>query len=458
VSARANDARHWSGPAEVPSYADYLERDAVGAPEVLRVETWEPLGTAPIAADRYTSREFFELEAARMWTRVWQMACREEDIPNVGDATVYDIVGKSFVVVRTAPDRIRAFYNSCLHRGRKLLLGPAHVDALRCPFHGFTWNLDGCAKSVPCRWDFPQLTDDALKLPEARVECWGGFVFLNMDPAAPSLAENLGVLPEHFARWSPEQRWKAAHVGKVIPCNWKIAQEAFMESYHVIATHPQILEFCADANARYDILGAHVNRNLTAFGAPSPHVAGRAGDTAYAGMLQLWGGRPDAGEPGKPNAEARAALGRLVRGSFQRAYGGDWSGASDAELLDALVYNVFPNFSPWGGFAPNIVYRWRPNGRDHESCLMEVMILKPVPDGAERPAAVPFRLLGPDEPWSAAKELPILGPVIDQDMENMPYVQEGLHATGTGTVHLARYQESRIRHFHQTLDRYLATG
>jgi hypothetical protein len=88
---------------------------------------------------------------------------------------------------------------------------------------------------------------------------------------------------------------------------------------------------------------------------------------------------------------------------------------------------------------------------------MEVMILKPVPEGGPRPRAVPFRLLRPDEPWSDAKELPILGPVIDQDMENMPYVQEGLHASGTGTVHLARYQESRIRHFHATLDRYVSS-
>jgi phenylpropionate dioxygenase-like ring-hydroxylating dioxygenase large terminal subunit len=456
VNARAKDARHWCGPAGVPSYGEYLERDSVGAPDVLREETWEPLGTAPLRADRYTSREFFELEATRMWTRVWQMACREEDIPEVGDATVYDVVGRSFVVVRTAPDRIRAFYNSCLHRGRKLLLGPAHVDNLRCGFHGFTWNLDGTAKSVPCRWDFPQLSDEDLRLPEARVQTWGGFVFLNMDSTAPPLVDYLGVLPEHFARWQPEQRWKAAHVGKVIRCNWKVAQEAFMESYHVIATHPQILEFCADANARYDILGPHVNRNLTAFGAPSPHVQGRAGDTAYAGMLGLWGGKGGTAAEPPPNAEARAALGRVARDSFQRAYGGDWSGASDAELLDALVYNVFPNFAPWGGFAPNIVYRWRPNGRDPDSCLMEVMILKPVPEGGPRPRAVPFRLLGEHERWSDAKELPILGPVIDQDMENMPYVQEGLHASATGNVHLARYQESRIRHFHATLDRYVA--
>ena len=457
-------AEQWRGPAGAPSYDDYLAHDGVGAPEILKRKWWRELGTAPLDAARYVSPEFFEREAARLWPRVWQMACREEDIPSVGDALVYEIVGKSFVVVRTAPDRIRAYYNSCLHRGRKLLLGSApgsscaHVDHLRCPFHGFTWNLDGTPKSVPCRGDFPTLTDDeSLRLPQARVETWGGFVFLNMDAGARPLAEHLGPLPEHFARWALEHRWKAAHVGKVIACNWKVAQEAFMESYHVIATHPQILEFCADANARYDILSDHVNRNLTAFGAPSPHLAGRTSpDRAYAGMLAMYGHRDAGGDAPLDWYEARRRLGARVRASFARGYGGDWSGASDAELLDALVYNVFPNFSPWAGHAPNIVYRWRPNGRDVDSCLMEVMILKPVKAGAVRPRAVPFRLLGADERWSDAKELPILGGVIDQDMENMPYVQEGLRASATGRVHLAGYQESRIRHFHETLDRYLA--
>lgn len=448
----ARNAPHWFGPPGVPSYDDYLARDSVGAPDVLVQEQWSSLGTEPVSAERYTSQAWADLEAAKLWPRVWQMVCREEDIPNVGDAHVYEIVGKSFVVVRTEEHRIRAFYNSCLHRGRKLVDRSGHITQMRCTFHGFAWGLDGCAKSVPCRWDFPQLSDEDLKLPEARIETWGGFVFLNMDPKAPPLAQYLGVLPQHFERWQLEKRYKAAHVGKVIQCNWKIAMEAFMESYHVIATHPQILEFCADANARYDILGEHVNRNLTAFGAPSPHMGGRAKpERTVEGMLSLWGYRQKKAEDGEP----RAALGRLVRESFRRAYGGDWSQVSDAEVLDALVYNVFPNFAPWGGFAPNIVYRWRPNGRDPNSCLMEVMLLKPVKEGDPRPKPAQYKLLGPEQRWSDAPEIPILGPVIDQDMENMPYVQEGLHASATGKVHFADYQESRIRHFHQTLARYV---
>ncbi len=106
----------------------------------------------------------------------------------------------------------------------------------------------------------------------------------------------------------------------------------------------------------------------------------------------------------------RALLGDLNRRAFQRAFEGDFDRATDAETLDALVYNVFPNFAPWGGFAPNIVYRWRPDGRDVGSCIMEVMILKRPPRGQPRPPPVGVHWLRDDQPWSDATELPILGP------------------------------------------------
>lgn len=446
------------GPA--PTYQDYLAGDSKPVPAFLREQSPADFGTGAIAASRYTSSEFFELEVRLMWPKVWQMACREEELGEPGDTCVYDVVGKSFLVTRDGTGRIRAYYNSCLHRGRKLQLADGHVEAYRCPFHGFTWNLDGSLRGAPCRHDFAHVTDDDLRLPEARTATWGGFVFINMDPAAPPLEEYLEVLPAHFARWRLEDCWKAAHVAKIVACNWKVAQEAFMESYHVIATHPQILDVIADANSQYDVYGDHVNRNLTAFAAPSPHRGvGRVSElTTLEGMLELMS-RPGGAAVLTARAgtsDPRKVLGALNRASFEKAWGGDWSGVTDAETLDAMVYNVFPNFAPWGGFAPNIVYRWRPNGLDVGSCIMDVMILKRVPSGQPRPQPVPVHWLGPDEPWSAAKELPILGPVIDQDMGNMPYVQEGLLASGTGTVHLGRYQESRIRHFHRTLDKYLA--
>jgi phenylpropionate dioxygenase-like ring-hydroxylating dioxygenase large terminal subunit len=450
------------GPARCPgaSYQQLLARDSVEPPAVLASESPRDLGVAPIAAARYTSQSFFEQECERLWPRVWQVACREEDIPAVGDFHVYDIVGRSLLIVRVAANEIRAYHNSCLHRGRRLATEDGNATALRCGFHGWTWNLDGTIRSVPCRWDFPSLADADLRLPEARVGTWGGFVFVNMDRNAVPLADYLEVLPEHFARWRLEDCYKAVHVAKVISCNWKIAMEAFMESYHVIATHPQILPVFADASAQYDVYGDHVNRNLAAFAAPSPHLGPDSVGTQAVidGMLQMMGRQRPTAAPGEGDAApaARAYLGGLNRKSFARAFGGDYSHVTDAETLDALVYNVFPNFSPWAGFAPNIVYRWRPHDRQVGACLMEVMILKRCPEGEPRPRPAALRLLGGDEPWSAATELPVLGPVIDQDMGNMPHVQEGLLASASGTVHLGRYQEVRIRHFHQTLDKYLA--
>lgn len=277
----------------VPTYQDYLARDSRPVPDLFRPvpPVSDELGTEPIAASRYTSRDFFDLECERLWPRVWQMVCREEELPAAGSYVVYDIVDRSFIAMRGGDGRLHAFHNSCPHRGRQLLIGQGHVERLRCGFHGFTWSTDGALLSLPCLWDFAHVPADRWTLPEVRLASWGGFVFLNMDPAAPSLEDYLGVLPAHFARWRLEDCWKSAHVAKVIGCNWKVAQEAFMESFHVIATHPQILGVIADANSQYDLYGDHVSRNIAAFGAPSPHLGEQGVPAAriVEQMLALWG-------------------------------------------------------------------------------------------------------------------------------------------------------------------------
>ena len=96
------------------------------------------------------------------------MACREEDIPDVGDTTVYSIAHLSILIVRSAPDSIKAFYNACLHRGRLLREEDGHASELRCPFHGYCWNLDGSLKQIPAEWDFPHVDPDDFHLPEVR--------------------------------------------------------------------------------------------------------------------------------------------------------------------------------------------------------------------------------------------------------------------------------------------------
>ena len=152
---------------------------------------------------------------------------------------------------------------------------------------------------------------------------------------------------------------------------------------------------------------------------------------------------------------ARAALGASLRETTTKMFGHDVSFASDAEMMDAILYNVFPNFSPWAGFQPNIVYRWRP-WHDADHCLMEVRILTRIPPGQQAPKAPPMKFLTTDQKWIEAPELGILGDVFEQDMDNLPYVQEGLKASLNNKVQLANYQEIQIRQFQNTVMKYVS--
>ena len=252
------------------SYQALLDADTRPVPEVLRRTNPLNLPPSEVSIERYTSRDFFDLEVEKLWKRVWQMACREEDVPNVGDNIVYGIAGMSFLVVRTSPNTFKAFYNACLHRGRLLReSGGLRATEFRCPFHGFAWNIDGTLKHVPCQWDFPQIQPSEWCLPEAEVGTWGGFVFINPDPEADSFDDFIGPeLTDQFRRWPLERRYKQAHVAKVLRCNWKVAQEAFMEAFHVVATHPQLLAGIGDANSQYDVWG-NFSRAITANGLPA---------------------------------------------------------------------------------------------------------------------------------------------------------------------------------------------
>jgi phenylpropionate dioxygenase-like ring-hydroxylating dioxygenase large terminal subunit len=458
INAPQPDASPGAARCPGPSWTDILERETAPVPEFFRTESYQYLGSDPIAADRYTSPTFFKAELDRMWSRVWQFAAREDELPEAGDTVVYTIGPKSFLIVRQEDGSIRAFANVCLHRGRLLRTEDGPANEFECPFHGFTWALDGSLKRIPCAWDFPHLKKDTMGLPEVRVATWAGFVMICLDPKAPPLETYLGALTEHFQRWRLEECFTAIWVGKVIPANWKVVAEAFMEAWHSIVTHPQILPFTGDANSRYDMYGPHGGRTVTPFGVHSPHTY--AQQLSEQDIIDAFGGGSgrstgNSGLDVPDGSTARRLLADRARQQYLTDLGYDASQALDADMLDAWTYNVFPNFSPWGGFAPNIVYRWRP-WPDQDHTLMEVRLLARKPKDGPMPRAVPMTFLGPDEPWATVTSWGGLGGVFDQDMANLPYVQQGLKASANNQVHFGNYQEARIRQLHQTLDTYLA--
>ncbi|MGB0920019.1 MAG: aromatic ring-hydroxylating oxygenase subunit alpha [Alphaproteobacteria bacterium] len=439
--------------SDAQSLEEMLDADSKPAPEFLRNTHPEYLGSEPLDVDRYTSQEFFNQEVEKMWPRVWQMAGREEEIPNVGDFMVYENVGRSFLIARQEDGSIRAFYNACLHRGRKLKTEQGNAKRFKCPFHGFEWDLSGQLSDLPCGWDFPHLKAEEMALPEPKVETWAGFIFLNEDENAMPLKDYMAPTQEHFERWKLEDCFRAVYVGKVINANWKAVMEAFMEAWHSTETHPQITPYTGDTNSQYDIYSKHVNRMITPFGVPSPNIDMAKHDQQW--IVNHFLG-PDDAPKVEDGSNARAAMGDRNRNMFLTMGGHDASEVTDAEVQDAILYNIFPNFCPWGGFQPNIIYRWRPHGMDPNKCLMEIQLLMRTPKGMDRPKPAPLHLLGEDEPFANAPELQGLAAIFDQDLGNLPYVQEGMYALKGGKVNLANYQESKIRHFHQTLDKYLA--
>lgn len=445
--------------ASMPSYTDYLRVDRGDPPPFFFERSTVDLGNDTVPVELFTSPEWHQREVDRLWKRTWQVACRENEIPNVGDQLAYDVVGQSVIVVRAGADEITAFHNACGHRATRLVENCVSAPDIQCSFHSWTWNLDGTLKRVPCRWDFPTLCDAGASLVEVKVARWNGLVFVNLDADAAPLESYLGAeLRSQLERWPEQRSWKAGHVAKILPCNWKAALEAFIEVYHAFKVHPELMEYAADANSQYDFYGPHA-RMISAMGAPSPHrgevedqavVDAMLGD-AFANLLgadapagtalpQLAGGQT-----------ARQLLSDFMRSSLGQQTGLDYSGFSDCEVLDAIEYFVFPNSIIWGGHAFPMHYRVRPNGTDHRSCLWEVMMIVPVPDGAELPPDAPMRLTPTEEPWSACPELGLLGPILDQDMINLRKLQRGMESDAVSRLRLSNYQERNIRNFHQHL-------
>jgi len=435
-----------------PSTREIIQADADGAPEALTAESYQFLGDEDIPFARYTSQAMYDQEIEKVWGRTWQWACREEHIPNAGDYSVYDVGPYSAMIVRDQQLSIRAYVNSCPHRGMQFFDAGSSGHGkqfLRCPFHGMSWHLDGTLREIPCRWDFPHIEDEKFSLHEIPCDTWGGFVFVNFDRDATPLADYLEVLPEHFANWPLQDRYVSLHMQKILPGNWKMCLEGFLEAYHVLSTHPEGLRTAGDANAQYDIFGKHVSRFVHTVAYPSPHLPKQP---SQAELFAALGHDPDQLPEG---GSARAEHAQLQRQRIQQELGADLSDVSTSQMLDSIEYYVFPNACFFPGVVIPLIYRFRPIDVDH--CMHEILLLKPKPDAGDPPPPAEVIKLGMDDAYATVPEFVATGlaMVLDQDTENFYRQRAGIKASIKGTQTLGNYQEVRVRKLHMTLDEYL---
>jgi phenylpropionate dioxygenase-like ring-hydroxylating dioxygenase large terminal subunit len=440
-------------PKDIP-YPEHLKVEKPPyKPEVMRV-----------AVDRYFRQEYHDLEVEKIWKKAWQWAVREEDIPEIGDYHVYDVAELSFIVVRTGDHEFKAYWNSCLHRARKLKeFDGKRQTEFRCMFHGWSWDIHGEMNDMTCGWDFPGTREDVCHLPEAKTGTWGGFVFINPDPDCESLESFLGEMPDHFENAGHDygKRWKQVHTQANLGVNWKVAQEAFLETWHVTYTHPQSVR-TPDApvvgGTRWDDFG---NWMRSAPALPTDKYKTSPGfmtigDTPQRMINQHWDFHLNAPLPVEyqDGDNAQELILSRVRAHYRDIIGDEVDRHHDITLMGADMVSVWPNFHPWGGFS-HLVYRFRPYKSDPNRCIMDVMLMAPWPEDRPRPPPAPIHKLDPDAPISDAPELGMLGRVFLQDIANMHEVQRGVKSSKQGYVMLGVNNDAPVRHFHSLYDKWM---
>jgi nitrite reductase/ring-hydroxylating ferredoxin subunit len=447
------DDREWHN-VPGPSYQALLDSDRYVVPAHLRERSPFPEGMSfEIPRDRYLRQDIHDAEVADMWMHVWQMACRVDQVAEVGDSVLYQLADRSYIVVRSneASDTdsgIRAFPNTCLHRGRALRERDGKIARLRCPYHAFTWGLDGSFLEAPAIWDFDQCAED-LRMPEVRVGVWGGCVFINPDPDAEPLQEFLGDIGRHFERCGYDDWSLAMHTAKATESNWKELVEGFIESHHVFATHPQAMLGSDPGNCQYDIWPNYA-RVILPMGRASTTLRNEpTQQRTMNGMMGSIKSKQYVTVPG--GVSARHHFADLQRARFAAA--GLRTDLSDAEMTDLLVYWVFPNLLILGG-PRAMIMRFRP-GRDPHSSVIDVMSLSPKPPRKGR-RTPELRRLGEDDTFTGQDDLPGYG-LLDQDLSNMPASHAGMPNLLDRPLILGKYQEATIAYFHHLLyDRWLA--
>jgi phenylpropionate dioxygenase-like ring-hydroxylating dioxygenase large terminal subunit len=416
-----------------------------------------------VPRERYYDREFFELEKEHLWPKVWQMACRLEEIPEPGDFVEYEICDQSIIVVRQADRSIKAFHNACRHRATQLAKGSGRLGGgqIVCPFHGWRWNLDGTNSLVFGEEAFaPEcVRAEDLKLPECQVDTWGACVWINMDPDARPLREALspaaqlldGVGVGNMRVWW----WKEV----ILHANWKMAQEAFLEGYHTMRTHPQLTMGLGEAwdagmigyttfdNGHARFQSAGINDGLTADQfIEFARVLWEGQDAMTLERdIRIFEGMRHRVPPGEDfGTAAVAALYEYAAGA-----GIPMAPLSESMSLWGGEVFLFPNYFMLPQFGNSLAYRIRPHNDDPESCRFEVWSLTTYPEGQEPGrASLKGRFAQNDaDNWGL---IPL------QDFSNIERQQRGLHSRGFSELRLATEWERSISNMHEELDRYLA--
>ncbi|MCC5887045.1 MAG: Rieske 2Fe-2S domain-containing protein [Gammaproteobacteria bacterium] len=414
--------------------------------------------------NRYTSREFMDLEWQRMWTRVWMVGGLVAQLPERGDYITHQVGRESILMIRGFDDRIRAFYNICQHRGNLLTTseeGSVIGDGtMQCAYHGWKWAADGALVHVEDSHDFLDGNPcDHLRLNEIPCDTWAGMVWFNMDKDCVGLREFLAPMADQLDSYEIEKMTRTDWVTMELECNWKVVQDNFNESYHVRIVHPEARFFLDDRieNTQFDLYPNGHCRMLMPGGAPGPTVTSVDELPNYVrSELKFW--ELDVEDyRDRDLTQMRFDLWAQKR-KLGAAKGFDFSRYSDEQLTDNYHYTLFPNLTL--SMKPDgiIWLRAEPHPTDPGKCLFDMWNFQLFPqDGSSIYNKNMQKLVNKDyqaEHVVGKQGEVSVGPGIDQDVSIWTTQQAGLASQGFYRPVFAN-QERRIPFHHDVIDRYL---
>jgi len=409
----------------------------------------------------YYSREIMEKEWDLLWTKVWMMVGHLSDVPKPNAFMKVDRGPESVIVVREKGNNVRAMYNVCQHRGARLVQADfGSGKKFVCPFHKWEFSSTGELLKIIDRETFREeaLCHD-LNLKPVRSAVWRGFIFINFDDNAQPLEDYLGEeLIERTSVYDFEKVLRIRDVQQEWPANWKTAHEAFIEGYHVQATHPQLVPAVDAYHAQTDLFENGHAQSVYQFMSPSPQFIDRLPDELAEEhkIFLREAGVPESKWPKHwkdvPRSIIKAKLSK-------KNYVVDYSKFSEGQLVDDWNFGIFPTtemfLHPEGFF----IQHWLPHPTDPEKCIYQVQVYA-IPGIGELPS-----FMGVQEADLSGKtvlprtyidtdDFDNLGPVIKQDRVLVPRVQQGLRSKGfKGGVYSE--QEVRIRYFFDEYYKYL---
>ena len=374
--------------------SDY-ERGRTGPPDGFPRLPGIPLG-------RYTDPQFYELERQHLWRSTWLYAAHVSELATPGSYKLCDIAGAPIVVVHGDDGVIRAFFNSCRHRGAPVVRGACgQARMLVCQYHSWGYDLCGNLVRVPDERDFVGLQREELGLPSVRCEQWGGWIFVNLDHDAMPLLEWLHPIPTVLAEVGAAPFRMYHQTSEVIRCNWKVLAEGFLEVYHARTIHTNTVAKSLDGRGAVMMLFDHGHQNMIT--------------------------------PLQQEVLERGREDRQALPSFE--------GATELFSTTNPAHGIFPNLItpldakgfPFLVFWPEAIDRTR----------LDIVWFAPEWEGDEHPQA---------DVWE--KRLAGFDVVMGEDYANLEPIQRSIESAAHG-AQVLNYQERRIWHVHAWIDKII---